>query len=410
MTLFHSRTLADAKAKEIALEITTAVSTEIDKVKAVHDWIILNTAYDVEALEKKEAGIPFRPDSAHKEGIFNQGLAICTGYSEAAQAMLNSIGIETLLISNHDHQWNLVHVGGKWYHMDVTWDDPIPDVPGRVVYDYFLLSNETIATSRPFTPLRPANDDYLASVKKWNGLPVIHRLEEIPAVLQSSTPGTNNIQLYLWRLDAEQAFRTAVRSLPSPGSASLPSYLNNLMTHLLNLDFRGACKASLPTLGGDAADWRGSWTTSRQLTHLQITSGEPEVVAKPTTGIMRPWLRLRCGGESCSLFAKDPSSLRLDQGRIRSCFKIPQDPEGNPVYRYFSPDVPTLEFSFDLARGWLLRVPPGAANGFVLKDLHGRSVTINDTFMPVPQGSQLTLFSKKKRRAIDSATFIVSND
>ena len=41
--------------------------------------------------------------------------------------------------------WNMVKVDGKWYHMDVTWDDPLTS-DGRPMlrYDYFLISEAKI--------------------------------------------------------------------------------------------------------------------------------------------------------------------------------------------------------------------------------------------------------------------------
>lgn len=33
----------------------------------------------------------------------------------------------------------------KWYHLDVTWDDPVPDVKGRLRYEYFLVKDSVMA-------------------------------------------------------------------------------------------------------------------------------------------------------------------------------------------------------------------------------------------------------------------------
>ncbi|WP_242631657.1 hypothetical protein [Sedimentibacter sp. zth1] len=30
------------------------------------------------------------------------------------------------------HSWNMVNLGGYWFNLNVTWDDPIPDVRGRI--------------------------------------------------------------------------------------------------------------------------------------------------------------------------------------------------------------------------------------------------------------------------------------
>ena len=60
--------------------------------------------------------------------------------------MLNQLGIPTRIFASEymEHGWNLVKVDGKWLHMDMTWNEP--DVQGRVLYDYFLLTDQQIKT------------------------------------------------------------------------------------------------------------------------------------------------------------------------------------------------------------------------------------------------------------------------
>ena len=35
-----------------------------------------------------------------------------------------------------DHAWNLVELDGKWYHLDATWDDPMPDQGEDALHQY----------------------------------------------------------------------------------------------------------------------------------------------------------------------------------------------------------------------------------------------------------------------------------
>ena len=46
-----------------------------------------------------------------------------------------------------NHAWNLIKIDGEWYHIDVTWDDPTPDLLGRVNHVFFLISDDAIASS-----------------------------------------------------------------------------------------------------------------------------------------------------------------------------------------------------------------------------------------------------------------------
>ena len=56
---------------------------------------------------------------------------------------MNKLGVQTeYIISNSmNHIWNTVKIGGHWYQVDVTFDDPIRDKLGRVSHTYFLKSD-----------------------------------------------------------------------------------------------------------------------------------------------------------------------------------------------------------------------------------------------------------------------------
>jgi hypothetical protein len=51
------------------------------------------------------------------------------------------------------HTWNLVQIGGKWYHLDTTWDDPVPDIAGRTSYNYYNLTDAQIRPDHKWTTL-----------------------------------------------------------------------------------------------------------------------------------------------------------------------------------------------------------------------------------------------------------------
>ncbi len=121
----------DRKVKNILSEIIKPSMSDREKVKAVHDYIVLNTEYD----------LSYSNYTAYE--ALNEGKTVCNGYSLLGHRMLNEIGIPTRILSSKDmnHAWNLVKLGGQWYHMDITWDDPVPDIKGRVLYNYYLLTD-----------------------------------------------------------------------------------------------------------------------------------------------------------------------------------------------------------------------------------------------------------------------------
>lgn len=120
------------KARSILSQITHSSMTEVEKIKEIHDYIINNTSY-------QETG-----DRSHSIiGLLLDGYSVCEGYTQAFHLMCYLSGIESSMVSNSGHIWNHVKVDGNWYHIDVTWDDPVSSVP-MLRYDYFLLSDSSI--------------------------------------------------------------------------------------------------------------------------------------------------------------------------------------------------------------------------------------------------------------------------
>jgi transglutaminase-like putative cysteine protease len=122
---------------EILGEIITGDMDTYQKEKAVHDYIVLNVDYDT----------TFSENTAY--AALANGNTVCQGYALLAYKMLNRAGIETRIIEGTapaPHLWNLVQLDGRWYHLDCTWDDPVPSRDGFTSYKYFNLTDEQIRT------------------------------------------------------------------------------------------------------------------------------------------------------------------------------------------------------------------------------------------------------------------------
>jgi hypothetical protein len=135
----------DSEVTAILKDIIKVSMNEHQKEKAIHDYIVANVAYDT-TLEKYSA----------YEGLKN-GLTVCSGYAQLAYKMLNQSGIDAKIVvgtaNGGGHAWNLVKLNNIWYHLDCTWDDPVPDVKGRILYNYFNLSDEQISKDHSFEKL-----------------------------------------------------------------------------------------------------------------------------------------------------------------------------------------------------------------------------------------------------------------
>ena len=106
-----------------------------DKIKAFHDHIVNSTKYD--------ENNSFESYTAYN--LITSGLSICGGYSDIMSIYLNTLGIKNYKIASSNHIWNLVELDGVWYHLDVTWDDPIAsDGKQYLIHNFFMIPTDKL--------------------------------------------------------------------------------------------------------------------------------------------------------------------------------------------------------------------------------------------------------------------------
>lgn len=139
--------------------------TDYEKALVLHDAIALNCEYD-EALGTTD------PYAFTAYGVLCKNRTVCEGYSYAYKYLLDLAGIECHIVSSNQmsHAWNSVCIDGKYYNVDVTFDDPVHDKIGRVDHKYFLLSDEYIQnnTENGFTKHFGYSSDYKATSEKFD--------------------------------------------------------------------------------------------------------------------------------------------------------------------------------------------------------------------------------------------------
>lgn len=119
--------------------------SDVTKALILHDRIIAGCEYDLAGA----ASGNISNESQEMYGVLVDGVATCQGYAYAYMYLLRQVGIDSYICSSETmhHDWNIVIINGKKYHVDVTFDDPVYDVTGRVYHDYFLLSTKAIKAS-----------------------------------------------------------------------------------------------------------------------------------------------------------------------------------------------------------------------------------------------------------------------
>ena len=131
----------------IKSEIINPHMSNKDKINAFHDYIINNTSYDTErANDINDYTSNNSQGQSHKaNGVLNNHIALCSGYTDLMAIFLSSIGVDNYKISNNKHIWNAVYLDNNWYHLDLTWDDPVTSTgENMLIYDFFLITTEQL--------------------------------------------------------------------------------------------------------------------------------------------------------------------------------------------------------------------------------------------------------------------------
>lgn len=141
----------------ISKKIIKKKMSRYQKIRAVHNWMIANVKYDYDGYLSG-----FVPQVSHSAtGALMKGLAVCDGYAHAFQIFMKHLKIPCRFVVGRSgtvgHGWNMVKVGGKWYHIDVTFDDPIVNGSNdntRPYYMYFLKSSSVMRKSHKWKVAR----------------------------------------------------------------------------------------------------------------------------------------------------------------------------------------------------------------------------------------------------------------
>lgn len=116
--------------------------TEWEKEAYVHDFICANVRYD--KLKK--------PYSHEIIGPLGQGVGVCEGIAKTVKILLDALGIWSMIAISeanpeknikYRHAWNIVKIGGTYYHLDATFDNSLGH--GETIrYDYFNLADKAV--------------------------------------------------------------------------------------------------------------------------------------------------------------------------------------------------------------------------------------------------------------------------
>ncbi len=133
------------RVRQIIRTVVKEGMSDREKVKVVHDWLVEHVKYDYDSYLKGAV-----PQISHTSaGALIRGIAVCDGYAKAFQKVMKELGISCDIVNGHaqgaGHAWNRVKLSGTWYHVDVTFDDPVvngKNTNTKPHYTYFLKTSK----------------------------------------------------------------------------------------------------------------------------------------------------------------------------------------------------------------------------------------------------------------------------
>lgn len=132
---FKNKSGVNAITKK-AKSICKNAKTKEKKIKAIHDWVAKNIAYDYEQYLNNNYA-----KAADPIWVFKHKRGVCSGYARLTKIMYSAVGIPCVNVigvvdgygsafsagkkvsrSKLNHEWNYVYYKGSWHVIDTTWD------------------------------------------------------------------------------------------------------------------------------------------------------------------------------------------------------------------------------------------------------------------------------------------------
>ena len=174
--------------------------SEWEKEKYIHDFICENVTYD--KLKKAY--------SHEIIGPLGHGVGVCEGIAKSVKVLCDALGIWCMIAVcgnnpekgiKYRHTWNIVKIGGTYYHLDATFDNTLGkhSAAGQEIrYDYFNLDDSQIFRDHePLIAPAPHCGDHEHFYYKEKKLSFTKKEDVYKRSLQAAKKG--RILIFHWR-------------------------------------------------------------------------------------------------------------------------------------------------------------------------------------------------------------------
>ena len=179
------------KAEEIINSVISPDMDDYQKEKALHDYIVRHASFDYANYQNNS--IP--EESYTPYGVLIKGAGVCEGFAQAMELLSNKVGLECIVVvgegDGQPHTWNIIKVGGNYYHLDVTWDDPVN--AGKLSYHYFNLSDDMISVDHYWDKsIYPSCESIEYNYYQVNGL-LVNNMDECRQRIKNAIDGRQKV-------------------------------------------------------------------------------------------------------------------------------------------------------------------------------------------------------------------------
>ena len=137
------------KFKEIMRGVCDDRMTDLQKARAIFDWLVINVYYDNNVAYTALPQASYKYNAFYLEGVIN-GSAVCDGLSKAYSVMCAIEGIDCVRVTGKlkdakeddpGHAWNKIQIMGEWFLSDSTWGNRVVAVRNDSNTSYYEYVN-----------------------------------------------------------------------------------------------------------------------------------------------------------------------------------------------------------------------------------------------------------------------------
>lgn len=148
---------------------------DFEKALTLYNYFATTYTYDYDTARLVESE-PSKANYTSSYRLLTTKTGICSELAKAYSYLLMQLGVDATTVTEGKHEWSLIKLGGKYYHVDPTW--AINDWYGL---SYFLMTDEQRNSQGGYKkkdfvyvgeyfpdnkPVYPANDDSFSSMWK----------------------------------------------------------------------------------------------------------------------------------------------------------------------------------------------------------------------------------------------------